>query len=221
MAIVLTTLSGAITSSQTSFGVASATGITAPNFQTMTGITWLLVDQEFMLVENIVGTVVSVVRGVNSSVAQAHVSGANVQAGAPGDYLEAQANFSGGTTTIGKDYYLAVGALNYPAINLTGSADAINPAVPGIYEIKTAGVDAMTLLAPPAAAEGNIIIIISDTTNAHTLTATTLLAGGTALKTTATFPAFRGASLTLRASNGVWQVLSSGNGNVSSFVVLT
>lgn len=210
MAIVLTTLSGAITSSQTSFGVASATGITAPNFQTMTGITWLFVDQEFMLVENVIGTVVFVVRGTNSSVAQAHASGANVQAGAPGDYLQAQANDSGGTTTVGKDYYLAVGALNYPAINLTGSADVINPNVPGIYEVKTAGVDAMTLAAPPASAEGNIIIIISDTTNAHTITATTLFANGTALKTTATFPAFRGSMVMLRASNGVWQVLSNG-----------
>jgi hypothetical protein len=210
MAIVITTLSGAITSSQTQFGVASATGITAPNFQTMTGITWLLVDQEFMLVENIVGTVVSVVRGVNSSVAQAHVSGANVQAGAPTDYLPPQANDSGGTVTVSKDYFLAVGALNYPAINLTGSADAISASAPGIYEVKTAGVDAMTLAAPPASAEGNIIIIVSDTANAHTITATTLLANGTALKTTATFPAFRGASITLRASNGVWQVLSQG-----------
>jgi hypothetical protein len=221
MAIVITTLSGAITSSQTSFGVASATGITAPNYQTMTGITWLLIDQEFMSVETLAGTVVGVVRGKNGSVAQAHTSGSTVQAGAPGDFLDAQANYSGGTTAIGKDYSIAIGALNYPAINLTGSADAINPNIPGIYEVKTAGVDAMTLAAPPAAAEGNIIIIVSDTANAHTLTATSLLAGGTALKSLATFPAFRGASLTLRASNGVWQVLSSGNGNVSSFVVLS
>lgn len=219
MAIVLTTLSGAITSSQTSFGVASATGITAPNFQTMTGITWLLVDQEFMLVENISGTVVQVVRGFNSSVSQAHTSGANVQAGAPGDFPEAQANYSGGTTTVSKDYLLAVGALNYPAINLTGSADAISPSVPGIYVVKTAGVDAMTLAAPPASAEGNIIWIISDTTNAHTITATTLFANGTALKTTATFPAFRGANVQLRACNGVWEVLS--NGASAGVVVFT
>ena len=78
MAITATTLSGAITSNQISFGVASATGIAAPNFQTATGITYLFVDQELMLVTGIVGTVVSVVRGFNGTAAMAHVSGVAV-----------------------------------------------------------------------------------------------------------------------------------------------
>jgi hypothetical protein len=93
---------------------------------------------------------------------------------------------------------------------LTGSADAINPHVSGNYIIKTAGVNAMTLAAPTVGLDDNLSIQIwSDTTNAHTLTATTLLANGTALKTTATFAAFRGAGIGLRAYNGVWQTVSN------------
>jgi len=93
---------------------------------------------------------------------------------------------------------------------LIGSADAINPHVSGNYIIKTAGVNAMTLGAPTVGADDNLNIQLwSDTTNAHTLTATSLLANGTALKTTATFAAFRGAGLGLRAFNGVWQVTAN------------
>ena len=105
---------------------------------------------------------------------------------------------------------------------LSGTADAINPHVSGNYIVKTGSANAMTLTAPTVGVDDNLVIsIFSDTLFAHTLTATALLAGGTALKTTATFPAFRGAGMTLRAFNGVWQVISSGNGNVASFVVLT
>lgn len=109
-----------------------------------------------------------------------------------------------------------------PITFLTGTADAINPHVAGNYVVKTGSADAMTLTAPTAGVDDGVMIQLwSDTAFAHTLTATSLLAGGTALKTTATFPAFRGAGMTLRAMNGVWHVVSSGNGNVASFVVLT
>jgi hypothetical protein len=207
MAIVNTTLTAAVTALQPSVTVASVTNISNPNFQTSVGITYLLIDQEFMLVTSVNPTtlVAQVARGQFGTPAAAHVNGALVQSGLPGDF---------GTISeyIGKSLtsQQIEAGLSWPATFLTGSADAINPNVAAFYEIKTAGVDAMTLVAPPAAAEGNIIMIVSDTTNAHTLTATALLANGTALKTTATFPAFRGASLILRASNGVWQVLSSG-----------
>ena len=214
MAIVATTLSAAITASQTSFGVASATGITTPNFQTGSGITYLYVDQEVMLVTGITGTVVSVVRGFNGTQAVAHLSGANVMAGLPGDIVTQQTIEN--PVTFGA---VTVGSTIQPATFLTGSADAISNTAPGFYVVKTAGVDAMTLAAPAAAAEGIIIDIWSDTTNAHTLTATSLLANGTALKTTATFPAFRGAGLRLRACNGVYHVMS--NGASAGVVVLT
>ena len=216
MAITATTLSAACTANATSILVAATTGITVPNNQTGVGVIWLLIDQEFMRVQNVNTTskVVQVYRGANGSAALAHVSGSQVQIGLPGDFplVTEQLVSVMSTTHINAGY-------NQPGIFLTGSADAIDATVPGFYVIKTAGVDAMTLVAPAAAAEGNIIEIVSDTTNAHTLTATSLLANGTALKTTATFPAFRGAYLKLRACNGVWEVLS--NGASAGVVVLS
>ena len=92
---------------------------------------------------------------------------------------------------------------------LSGSSDAIPPGTPAIYVVTTAGVDAMTLAAPTAAQNGVVIIVTSQTTNAHTITATSLFANGTALKTTATFAAFAGAGVVLMANNLVWNVLSS------------
>lgn len=101
-------------------------------------------------------------------------------------------------------------SLQGPITVLTGSADALNAHQAGNYVVTTAGVDAMTLAAPTVSADDNLsICVFSDTANAHTITATALFANGTALKTTATFAAFRGAGVILRAFNGVWQVLSS------------
>lgn len=218
MAITSTTLSGAITSQQTSFGVASATGITAPNNQTGAGITVLQVGQEQMLVTAapISTSLPVVVRGWNGTSAQAHESGATVLIGTPSDFNNLQEAFTGNPTVV---TYIVTGKTNQPGVNLTGTTDAIDATQPGFYVIKTAAVDAMTLAAPAVAAEGNIIEIVSDTLFAHTLTATSLLANGTALKTTATFPAFRGAYLKLRACNLVWEVLS--NGASAGIVVLT
>ena len=220
MAITVTTLSGAITSQQTTFGVASATGITAPNFQTGAGITVLYVDQEQMLVGTapIGTTLTNVVRGYNGTPSQAHASGSQVQIGLLTDFFTPQEVYASPFVAAQANF----ATRNQPATTfLTGTADALPAGVAAYYVIKAGAADAMTITAPTAAQEGNIIDIWSDTAFAHTLTATSLLAGGTALKTTATFPAFRGAGMTLRVCNLVYHVLSSGNGNVASFVVLT
>jgi hypothetical protein len=100
-------------------------------------------------------------------------------------------------------------ALQGPIVELSGTTDAIAPNVPGNYVVKTAGVNAMTLAAPRVGIDDNLTIAIySDTLNAHTLTTVALLANGTAIKNVATFAAFKGAGLVLRAFNGVWQVVS-------------
>lgn len=214
MSIVATTLSAAIGAGDTQFAVASATNITAPNFTTGVGITYLLIDQEYMIVLALTGTTVQVARGMLGTPSAAHVNGALVQSGLPGDFSP-----FGDFTANAVVTKQTEAQLNWPATFLSGTADAISPSVPGFYVIKTGAADLMTLAAPPASAEGNIIQIWSDTLFAHTLTATTLLANGTALKTTATWPAFRGAGLILRACNGVYHVLS--NGASAGIVVLT
>ena len=88
MALATTTLSGAITSTQFSFGVASATNITVPNFQTGTGITFLLIENEMMLVTGVAGTVVNVVRGYNGTQSLAHAITAPVTSGLGVDFTQ-------------------------------------------------------------------------------------------------------------------------------------
>lgn len=100
-----------------------------------------------------------------------------------------------------------------PITYLTGSADALNPHVAGNYVVKTGGVDAMTLAAPTAVVDDGICINVwSQTAQAHTITATALVAAGVSAKTTITFPAFAGAGITLRAINGLWHLTGGGGG---------
>lgn len=101
------------------------------------------------------------------------------------------------------------------SFGLTGTTDAIPPHVSCTYTVNTAAVDAMTLAAPTAGNQdaggdsGRVIVIVSGTNFAHTLTATGLLGTGTASVNLATFAAFSGAGLTLRAHKGKWLVLAS------------
>lgn len=206
MAITRTTLAGAMSATDNVANLTSVTGVTTPNFQTASGITWLRIDQEWMLVTFVpsTGTLVSVLRGQLGTPSQAHVINSMVQIGAPADVSQSSAAFNSGLL-VGA----TIGQLNLPAVELNGSADAIPAGVAQLYIVKTGGVDAMTLAAPTQAQEGNIIGVYSDTTNAHTITATSLLANGTAIKTTATFAAFKGAGVLLRCTNLVYTVLSS------------
>jgi hypothetical protein len=207
MAITATTLSAAVGLTDTSVTLTSVTGVTAPNFQTGTGITYLFVDQELMQViaVNTVTLVVNVKRGMQGTVQVTHVINSQVQVGLPADFtpfVEVLKNVLLTGETRGSE--------NKPATFLQGLTDAIPAGVAGVYVIKSAAADLMTLAAPTAAQEGNVIEIWSDAAFAHTLTATTLLANGTALKTTATWPAFRGAGLVLAVRNLVYHVTNGG-----------
>jgi hypothetical protein len=87
----------------------------------------------------------------------------------------------------------------------------------GNYVLTTkAGVIALTLAAPTAGVQDGMVITISTANgaNADTLTATALLqtGGGSSPYTTATFgatTAYVGSTLTLKAYNGFWYVVSS------------
>jgi hypothetical protein len=86
------------------------------------------------------------------------------------------------------------------------------PLVPAIYQINKAGVLADTLAAPVAGAandDGKVIWIVSNTANAHTVTATGLYQTGSASVNLATFAAFAGAGMQLMAFNAKWVVMSS------------
>lgn len=107
---------------------------------------------------------------------------------------------------------------------LSGTTDNVTPLGPltqsglqthlgGNYEVETAGVDAMTGVAPTAGVDDGLTIgVYSDTTNAHTITfATNCVADGAAggPHHIITFAAFKGAGVLLRAWNGLWQVLGA------------
>jgi hypothetical protein len=97
-------------------------------------------------------------------------------------------------------------------IELSGTTDVLNSQTGGNYVVKTAGVNAMTLGAPRVGIDDGVTIsVFSDTTNAHTITCpSAIVAAGVALKTVITLPAFRGGGVTLRAYNGVWQIIGQG-----------
>lgn len=92
----------------------------------------------------------------------------------------------------------------------TASADGALTIADGVVKITKAGVCAMTLAAPTAGQEGTVMRIVSNTANAHTLTATGLIDDGVTggSKNLGTFGAFAGASITLVAINLKWSVLS-------------
>jgi len=205
MAITVTTLAGAVAINDKVVNVASATGITAPNDQTGVGITYLFIDQELMKVVAVNGTFIGVYRGLNGTQVPAHVVNVQVQIGLPADFPTQQELYGALLAKL-----LTGAAYNQPAIFLAGATDAIPAHVPGFYVVKAGAADAMTLAAPTAADEGNIVEVWSDTAFAHTITATSLVAAGVALKTTITFPAFRGAGVRLRACNLVWHLLAGG-----------
>jgi hypothetical protein len=100
----------------------------------------------------------------------------------------------------------ASGPNGTPAPPIAITASGAVPVRPGAnYVITNAGITALTLAAPTAGADDGVSITIeSATAFAHTLTATGLLSTGSASVNVATFAAFAGASVTLRAYNGKW-----------------
>jgi len=91
---------------------------------------------------------------------------------------------------------------------------AIPPHLASSYLVTKGSASALTLAAPTAGApgtgdDGNVISIYSTTAFAHVLTATGLLQTGSANVNVATFAAFAGAGLTLKAYNGKWIVTAS------------
>jgi|SRR5580693_6880171 hypothetical protein len=105
----------------------------------------------------------------------------------------------------------AANALLQGVANVLSASGAINPHQSALYAITKAGVAAMTLAAPTAGTDDNVIIeVFSTTAYAHTITtpaAGDIRDGNTSdHDTVCTFNAHIGANLRLRAYNGVWYV---------------
>jgi hypothetical protein len=114
--------------------------------------------------------------------------------------------------------FIPIGAFTQDAVNKLLAGDfvtiaasgAINPHVAARYMITKAGVAAMTLAAPTKTLEDGLRMeILSNTANAHTITATGLYADGAGHVNLATFAAQIGARLELEAFQGKWFVRSA------------
>jgi hypothetical protein len=102
----------------------------------------------------------------------------------------------------------AIGPNGVPKVPVAITASGAIAVRPGAdYVITDAGIAALTLAAPTAGTDDGIAIsITSSTAFAHTLTATGLLQTGSASVNVATFAAFAGASVSLKAYQGKWLV---------------
>lgn len=129
---------------------------------------------------------------------------------------------------VGAKQVSAGGAFDYPSASavsnlpdgsltqLSGTADVIPNHSAGDYEVtNAAAADLCTLGAPTAGDplaggdDGKIIRFTSTSAFAHRITSTGNLQTGTASVNSVTLAAFAGASVTLKAFNGKWQIIGS------------
>jgi hypothetical protein len=155
-------------------------------------------------------------QGTRKMVAAAAITAGNPVYGAASGKVSSVANgniegIALETVTANNDVIevLSINQVNHSAVVAYDTNGAL-----GVYQhtatLTKAGVAAMTLAAPTVAQEGMMLTVVSQTANAHTITATGLIDDGVTggSKTTATFAAFAGAAVVLMASNLKWAVIS-------------
>lgn len=183
MALNGTTLSASITNSQTTLQVASATGITAPNFTTGANVTYLYIGQEMMLVQAVSGTLITVTRGMFGTAAVAHGNTAPVNAGLITDFP----NFTPGISAFTVGTPGRFGGVGAP---VAAAATLVPPTDSGTFHVT--GTTASSLMSlPPNFVEGTITIIAdgiwtwTSSTNANGFAqAGTVTSGGTIVQFT-------------------------------------
>jgi hypothetical protein len=150
MSLNTTTLSAAIGATDTQLGVASATGITAPNFTTGANVTYLYIENELMLVQAVSGTFISVVRGQMGTQAAAHGNTSPVIAGLVSDFPVFQPSISS----------FAVAQGRYAGV-FAPVASAATIVAPGpLFHVT--GSTATNIITPPANFLEGTITIIAD-----------------------------------------------------------
>jgi hypothetical protein len=197
-----TTLAADVGANDTVLKLTSTTGYPAVGTISNGNQVRMQINGEFMYhVETIAsGTVRVRSRGADGTLAVAHDLLSNVSMGAPGDFpaypVGAEAPrpaFDDDIVSVGENGVIAV-----PTKNTT------------IYLTKATALTTTTLGAPTQAQNGLRLTITSQTAAAHVITATALLgdAASGSPEDTATFDAFIGASMTLVASDGIWNIVA-------------
>ena len=164
----------------------------------------MLVGDEYMLIQvvPVSGTAKLMQRGYNGTVAKAHdiltpvVTSSDPQdfADVPAGGVDSRPPYVDDVVAVGENGTIAV-----PDKNTT------------ILLTKATALASTTLGAPGKDQDGLRLTITSQTAAAHVITATGLLADGASgsPEDTATWDAFIGASLTLVADNGLWNVVAA------------
>lgn len=152
MAITATTITTAVAVGDTTVAVASATGITAPNFTTGAGVTYLFCDTECMLVLAVTGLFISVQRGVMGTVQAAHGTSTPVISGGASDF----AGFVAAVKSSIDQEPVAFQGFGAPV-----AGAATNVATSAFFHL-TGTVAMVTLTAPAGVVEGGKVNIVFD-----------------------------------------------------------
>lgn len=209
MSITATALSADLSATGLTMKVASGSGFPTAGGPPVSPGYVVRIDREFCLaVQQPVSGVIKIAqRGYNGTFAESHDTLAKVEVSALGsDFADP---FPGNVTsmppyqpamqTIGEDY-------TFTTAEIAGYGNQTHN-----FPITKATAAAITLVAPSKAQDGLTLVFTSLTAAAHVITATTLLGDAVSGSphTTATFAAFIGATITLQAQNGVYNVVSS------------
>ena len=192
MALVQTTLNGAISATQNFITLTADTRPASVN-----GL--IKVDSEFMKPTDVSATpVIKVQRGVNGTLAVAHATLATAVVGTPSEFTSAN----------GQPLVDQPGA--FPVFSVGADGALPIPVVDATIEINKATAAVLTL-ASPAKDQNNRVTIRSNSAAAHTVTYTPGFYADTTSSDVATFAAKAGASMTIEAQRGVWGVVSLAN----------
>lgn len=208
MAITQTALTADLSATGLTMTVSSGTGF--PAVAAGPSQNYLVrIDKEYMLAisQPSAGVIKLAQRGYHGTAAVAHDTGAKVSvSAAPSDFAGPSAGNSvdlppylPSQHTIGED------------VTFTAAQIAAWGNQPQTFAITKAGVAAVVLAAPSKAQDGLNLRFTSLTANAHTITATGLVGDGASgsPEDLITFDAFIGATITLEAQNGIYNVVSN------------
>ncbi len=191
MALATTTLSSAVTLTDTNIVVASASSVAAGRL--------VLVDQEIMQVVStyVSGTTVGVLRGRWGTKTTTHVVTANVTHGAPSDFDEASA---GGPSVA----YQSQRARNLVSITATSTLTLPDAGTDLTVVLNGTSVITLTVPVPTKDMDGTLLYIVGNGAAAHLLTFTGGLNGAGGSYDIVTVNATAPTLMMVMACNGLW-----------------
>lgn len=191
MALTTTTLSSAVAATARDITVASATGFAAGSY--------IQIDQEFVRVAKSYssGTLIPLDgRGLNGTVAAAHVASANVTVGTGTDFANPAA-------AVVPSYPLAGRRRSLTSYSAAGAITLPTPGTDAVAVINGTNALAMTIASPTKDMDGSLLIIVANGTAAHTVAYDDFGEAGNNYDLL-TFAAGGRCCLMLIAINGIW-----------------